>query len=976
MANIDEAYEHLEKVVKEIKDSDSMLTEEDTKLQCINRILVSVMGWRESQILAERHHESGFSDYILRYSDQNLAILEAKRVGRLRLESADRSRVRTLKISGPALRHVQDGIHQAFSYASGNGLSLAILTDGETWIFFKTFIEGNPYKEGNAIVFPSLDSLLADFPQFYELLSAGNLPNGLYKIWLDRANNKRAAKSVELRAPFFEQSIRLSAQSQFAFDLDEIFNKFFSKISDENNDEMLLDCFVETKESRIADFSLEKMTANILGNLDPDIQNVDRDLAALIQKNLETDASESVEAGQTVFIVGPTGSGKSTFLRRFFKTTLSPAVRDRCLVIRINFLDSTGTRKEGKAWVVEELISEIERQNYSSGFPSYEELQGLYQGEYKRRATSTRKHTYERNKLEFKEEFGRYLEAQVHEDREGYLRRLLEDTVMNRKKLPVLIFDNTDEFDPEFKRDIFQISQAYRRSTNHCLVLFPITDKSAWSFSKTDIYGIYKTKSFFLPTPPPREIFQKRLEYLNGKIWAETDEGEKRRYFTSKGIGISIENIEGFARVIEQIFVNEDYTSRTLGQLSNYNIRDTFLLSQRVLASAVFDIEEGVKSFVTGHPINSSFSKFLLALIRGNYSLFKRSDDHKLLPIFDVEHERPYSPLLQLRILSLLSEAKRGRDKKIEDRHLKVSSITQYFDALGCDEISLESALRRLLEANLLEAYDPSNRSIYPSQMLAITSRGEIHLNLCLFNGIMFRELALTTPIANLQVAQEIEQLFKSKEPFRQREEAVKSIFSQFLLDEDSYFFANDRLTENHASQILVLEQISKMGASRYEPQVADLGEEFEPGIIEENALCSIEWFDSAKRFGFAESDSLSEGVFVHADQFAHLDIRELASGDVICCDIERNEKGLAAVNISEVLEDDNVSFEDSKVVRLIWERGYGFAHHPSGNDAIFYLNSFDKEQLEALTIGSMVRSAVYEDKHGRLQLKKVQSVQ
>ncbi len=46
----------------------------------------------------------------------------------------------------------------------------------------------------------------------------------------------------------------------------------------------------------------------------------------------------------------------------------------------------------------------------------------------------------------FKEKFGQYMDEQVEKDREGYLNRLLQDVVRNRKKLPILVIDNTDEF--------------------------------------------------------------------------------------------------------------------------------------------------------------------------------------------------------------------------------------------------------------------------------------------------------------------------------------------------------------------------------------------------------------------------------------------------------------------------------------------------------------------------------------------------
>jgi ABC-type lipoprotein export system ATPase subunit len=89
---------------------------------------------------------------------------------------------------------------------------------------------------------------------------------------------------------------------------------------------------LKRSESRVADFSLEKITKNVLGNLNPADRAIEEGLQAIVQSTV------AGELGQTVFIVGPPGAGKSTFLDRFFARTLSPDVRQRCVVIGINAL--------------------------------------------------------------------------------------------------------------------------------------------------------------------------------------------------------------------------------------------------------------------------------------------------------------------------------------------------------------------------------------------------------------------------------------------------------------------------------------------------------------------------------------------------------------------------------------------------------------------------------------------------------------
>ena len=141
-------------------------------------------------------------------------------------------------------------------------------------------------------------------------------------------------------------------------------------------------------------------------------------------------------------------------------------------------------------WMTDQLIEAIEKSIFVDGIPQWDDLLGLYFGEYRRRSQGVDAVLYKNQPEKFREKFGEYMDSKVEHDREGYLRRLLIDIVQNRKKIPVIIVDNTDEFDLELRKAIFQYAQALRRHAKHCIVIQPVTDKSAWSFSKTDIFGI------------------------------------------------------------------------------------------------------------------------------------------------------------------------------------------------------------------------------------------------------------------------------------------------------------------------------------------------------------------------------------------------------------------------------------------------------------------------------------------------------
>jgi predicted type IV restriction endonuclease len=77
----DAAFTALTSIAPEIRDAlQNAATEQDTRLQIIDRILTSVLNWPHNQIHTEVHNSRGYADYALDdHNDRHLAVLEAKK---------------------------------------------------------------------------------------------------------------------------------------------------------------------------------------------------------------------------------------------------------------------------------------------------------------------------------------------------------------------------------------------------------------------------------------------------------------------------------------------------------------------------------------------------------------------------------------------------------------------------------------------------------------------------------------------------------------------------------------------------------------------------------------------------------------------------------------------------------------------------------------------------------------------------------
>ena len=182
--------------------------------------------------------------------------------------------------------------------------------------------------------------------------------------------------------------------------------------------------------------------------------------------------SKKTKLNQFVLVIGTKGAGKTTFIQRFFHFKLPEALCTVCVPISVNLSDSDGDERSIVDWL---RLTLLEKAEHALGgkTPSWDEIIGhMFFSEYQRWSAGSMKHLYERDKQEFKIQFGLHIEKIRKENPLEYIRGLLRNLVSGRKQLPCLVFDNADHFSIEFQERVFQFARSLFEQ-ELCVVIMP-----------------------------------------------------------------------------------------------------------------------------------------------------------------------------------------------------------------------------------------------------------------------------------------------------------------------------------------------------------------------------------------------------------------------------------------------------------------------------------------------------------------------
>lgn len=109
----------------------------------------------------------------------------------------------------------------------------------------------------------------------------------------------------------------------------------------------------------------------------------------------------------------------------------------------------------------------------------------------------------------------------------------------------------------------------------------------------------------------------------------------------------------------------------------------------------------------------------------------------------------PFMALYILRLLAMIDE----KASTTHDRFISVSNLWDKFHALGVHRETFRYYVDRLYSRALIEAYDPSVRTLLDETLVRVSPSGLAHSRLVFSDNVYVSQLALVTPLTSERVA-------------------------------------------------------------------------------------------------------------------------------------------------------------------------------------------------------------------------------
>lgn len=741
------------------------VTEADTRVKVIDRIVKEVLDWPEQAIRREDNIKRGYIDYILSSPNRNLLLIEAKREGiPFDIPKSLQTRKR-YKVSGSIKtnENIREAIEQAQHYCVEAAIRYAVVTNGYAWLVFRAIREDKPWREGDILVFESAGFIKKNFTDFWNTLSyAAVLEGGLDALFSPDVLQPRFLKRpidllVNPDAPLM--------RNRYHMQLHPFVENIFRDIGEEAQIEILRNCYVYNKSLLVIDNDLKIVIEDTIPRFIKVEGAVDTTSGAKDAGLMGEAIEEAInrQSGTLFLLLGGIGCGKTTFLKRFFNYIAKPFIETNALWYYVDFLAAPLDPEKVELFLSDSILEQMRSRYSNLKFETRDYLKLAYED----KILALKEAFLDAEGLspeEYERKISEHLEKWMLDFRDYVPRVVRRARLIGRTT--VLCIDNVDQLSPTYQARIFLLAQWAVRQME-AVVIVALREESYYAASLQRAFTAYNNRKFHIASPPFQLLISSRLKYCRSML---TLPEEKILIKLGSRIKFDKVDISKFFEIIEySIFSKNRNIARFIEALSFGNMRAALDMFATFLYSGVTNVNKMLKIYDRDGQYFVAFHEFAKSIILGDRKYYRDSES-RVLNVFDCGPEKNSSHFTSIRLLALLlahadSTNPEGRG------FVRLDDVFNAFLDTFDNEKDLTKTANRLIQKQLIQVDTRSLNTIEGASYIRISSSGWYYFKY-LVRAFAYLDLVFQdTPIDDQDIIGKLKQLIIEVDEIAEKQE-------------------------------------------------------------------------------------------------------------------------------------------------------------------------------------------------------------
>ena len=491
------------------------MNEADTRHRIIDRVLHEVLAWPHDRVRCEQSITTGYADYVLSTPNDKIAlIIEAKRQGEYFTLPDSFSRAKDSRyVPLNALltdRGTKEAINQVRNYCLSEGCPYAAVTNGNQWIFFRTFASNQKWERTSAFVVTRLDYFAEQFAGATNVLGFSAVTEGnALRALIDGPTTGPKKELLYAKEKVASYNVPVSSNDLARF-LRPLADSYFGVIP-EDNEEFMRECYVrelddEPRQKAVTTLIEDQLTPYFSGFRIEQLE--DDDQGGQLTEKL-TKSVRRQRTGQVLVLFGGKGSGKSTFIRRILLHSPPTYIRKHAKIVIIDLLAKPSSKEQVTEHIWSRLVSELDSDRVLDA--SRETVLKLCKDRYQV-ALNQNLQGLEQSSIEFNTRLNDLVQEWKRDT--PYIAAKLGEYWHRKHQGIVVVIDNTDQYSSELQDFTFVTAQEISAAIGS-LTVISMREERFYNSKIRGVLDAFQNSGFHISSPAPERVMEKRLLYVS-----------------------------------------------------------------------------------------------------------------------------------------------------------------------------------------------------------------------------------------------------------------------------------------------------------------------------------------------------------------------------------------------------------------------------------------------------------------------------